>query len=69
MNAPVTLGINGGEQVANQTGSCGGDGPEVVYAFTPSDDGLMKLKLLPLSDAYDAVLYVRSSCSDGSIPS
>jgi cysteine-rich repeat protein len=45
------------------TGSCGGEGGEVVFAFAPTASGTLALTLAP-DDGADVVLYVRAGACD-----
>lgn len=46
-------------------GSCGGDGPDWVYAITPAATGILTLEMLGVSNDVDPVLYVRSAPCEG----
>ncbi len=61
----VTLGGDTSIASSSYQGSCGGNGtPEIVYAVTPSKNGLLRFELLAINDDYDPVLYVRrTSCT------
>ncbi|MFO0616666.1 MAG: DUF4215 domain-containing protein [Polyangiaceae bacterium] len=70
LDKPVTLAAKG-SMTRHATGSCGGDGPEVVFAVTPDADGLLELDLVPSTPTAgdppgDPVLHVRSACGDAS---
>jgi cysteine-rich repeat protein len=46
-------------------GSCGGEGPELVFAFAPRAPGTLEVTMTPEDGALDAVLYVRrGTCAD-----
>lgn len=71
VGATVTLTPGAGATTKVVTGSCGGDGAEVVYAVTPIDDGLLEIDLVPAAPAAgdparNPVLHVRTTCADAS---
>ncbi|HEU4411109.1 MAG TPA: hypothetical protein VFS43_38000 [Polyangiaceae bacterium] len=45
-------------------GSCGGEGPDVVFAFAPKAPGTLEVTMTPDGPALDAVLYVRRGACD-----
>ncbi len=47
-------------------GSCGGNGPEFVYAVTPTVTGVLTIEMLGVSNDVDPVLFVKDSCVGGS---
>jgi hypothetical protein len=49
-----------------QSGECGGNGPESVFAFTAPSAGTWKFttQLRGEGESYDTVLYVRTGCDD-----
>ena len=44
----------------------GANGPEVVYAFTPSSSALFSVKLVADNTDFDSVLYIRTTCDNHS---
>lgn len=45
------------------TGSCGGDGGELVYRYTPAASGVVTITATPEGTA-DVILYARTTCAD-----
>ena len=65
---PVTGQTVGGTISASTNayqGSCGGNGPEFVYAVKPTVSGVLSLEMLGVSNDVDPVLYVRDTCGGG----
>ncbi len=61
----ITLGGNTADSADTYQGSCGGVGaPEVVYAITAEDDGILFLDMIAVNNDLDPVLHVRSQCDN-----
>ncbi len=58
----VTLGGNTADATDLYIGSCGGDAPEIVHAFTATVSGVMNVEMLAIDNALDPVLYAKADC-------
>jgi cysteine-rich repeat protein len=71
---PILVGDNGFVEDAHGIttgqgndglGSCGGGGPDVVYAVTRLSAGQVKVQTTPAGAAFNTVTYARSTCDNG----
>lgn len=63
-NGTMTIaGTTSGPSFHTSAG-CNGQSAEVVYQVTPAESGYMTAWLTNAGTAFDAILYVRSSCND-----
>ncbi|MBL8743011.1 MAG: DUF4215 domain-containing protein [Myxococcales bacterium] len=58
----ITLGGDTSVATDQYIGSCGGDAPEIVYAFTATATGVMTVEMLAINNDLDPVLYVKTDC-------
>lgn len=66
MATPVETEVMGDtlEGVPGLTGSCGGRGPELVYQYSPTATGKVRITVTPTDNVADLLVYARSACDD-----